>query len=120
MFDIGINAALLDADNVLCAAPRDTSIDTAREQLADQLLRSVGPMLDVGMVVITTSNVLGLADHAFLRGAIETPQFTVLLSPDRNARLVDADLQVFGRIPQDETLNQLVTQIRDLVGVSNR
>ena len=120
MFDVGINAALLDSDNVLCAAPHDTSIDTAREQLADQLLRSVAPMLDVGMVVITTSNTLGLADHAFLRGAIETPQFTVLLSPDRNARLVDADLQVFGRIAQDETLDKLVTHIEELVKVPNR
>ncbi len=115
LFDAGLNAVLLDCDNVLEAAPHDTSIETAHGQLADQLLRTVKPMLDAGLVVVATSKALGLADHGFLREAMPGRQLTVLLSPDRNARLVDADLQVFGHSAPGQTQNRLRDAVLELV-----
>lgn len=96
LFGAGLNAVLLDCDNVLAAAPHDTSIETAHGLLASQLQRMIEPMLAAGLVVIATSNTLGLADHGFLRETVGSRQLTVLLSPDRNARLVDADVHVLG------------------------
>ncbi len=115
LFDAGLNAVLLDCDNVLEAAPHDTSIETAHGQLADQLMRTIKPMLDAGLVVVATSKALGLADHGFLREAIDDRQLTVLLSPDRNARLVDADLQVFGHSAPEQTQARLLEAVQALV-----
>ena len=111
----GMHAVLLDSANVLAEAPRDTSIDTARAQLAEQLQRTLTPLLSAGLVVVVTTNVLGLADHAFLRGSFAAPQLTVLLSPDRNARLVDADMQVFGASDRTQTLDELSARVSTLV-----
>ncbi|MCO4761926.1 MAG: 50S ribosome-binding GTPase [Myxococcales bacterium] len=115
LVDAGIHTVLLDSLNVLGDAPRDTSLDTAREQLASQMRRTLAPLLGAGLVVVLTTNALGLADHAFLRNEFAEPQLTVLLSPDRNARLVDADVQIFGASRGEETLADLSQRIQTLV-----
>lgn len=115
LFDEGLSAILIDADNVLAAAPKDTSLDTATEQLRLQFQRTVQPLLDAGLVVVATSNALGLADHGWLSTSVDAPQLCVLLSPDRNARLVDADVQVYGSAARAETLDRLAAEVDTLV-----
>jgi len=111
LFADGINAALVDADNVLAAAPQDTSLDTARELLQTQFERTIAPLLGAGLVVVATSNAIGLADHGWLTEGATVPTLCVLMSPDRNARLVDADVQVYGAVAIDKTLERLSTEV---------
>ncbi len=115
LVDAGVHAVLLDSANVLGDAPRDTSLDTAREQLAQQLSRTLAPLLGAGLLVVATTNSIGLADHAFLQEHLAVPQLSVLLSPDRNARLVDADVQVFGASNPEQTARELTARVRALV-----
>ncbi len=115
LFTDGLNAVLIDSDNVLAKAPQDTSLDTAREQLQTQFERTIKPLLDAGLVVVATSNSIGLADHGWLSAMTEHTRLCVLLSPDRNARLVDADVQVFGSAAIDDTLQRLSERVADLV-----
>lgn len=111
LFDDGVNAVLVDAVNTLADAPKDTSADTARAQLQTQFERTLSPLLGAGLVVVATSNAIGLADHGWLTEVLQTPTVCVLLSPDRNARLVDADLQVYGAVSMQETLQRLATEV---------
>ncbi|HAN32132.1 MAG TPA: adenylyl-sulfate kinase [Myxococcales bacterium] len=115
LLEAGLQTVLLDSNNVLAEAPRDTSIDTAREQLRTQLLRTLLPLLEAGIVVVATTNVIGLADHSYLNEAVSANRLTVLISPDRNARLVDADVQVYGQTELQHSVSDLMERICDIV-----
>ena len=115
LFTDGLHPVLVDADNVLAGAPKDTSLDTATELLRGQFSRTIAPLLSAGLVVVATSNALGLADHGWLAEELGAPLLCVLLSPDRNARLVDADIQVYGSAERSETLDRLAKAVAALV-----
>ncbi len=110
----GIDALLLDCDDPLAKAPRDTSAEAARERLLADLRRTVQPLLGAGLAVIATSNALGLGDHGRVLEDLPAPAYTILLSPDRSARLVDADAVVAGDPTASDALAPLVDRIVEL------
>ncbi len=111
LFEAGVHAALLDSANVLADAPRDTSLESAHERLAASFVEALTPLLGAGLVTISTSAALGQADHGWLRERLDSAVFTVLLSPDRNARLVDADVQFFGRRGTEAIAQDVATAV---------
>ncbi len=117
--DAGVDAVLLDADDVLADAPRDTSFEAARDALRENLRRTLRPLTDVGLVVVTTSNALGLGDHGPLLGELGVPALSVLLSPDRSARLVDADVVVRGDPTAPDVLGDLCDRVRRIARVGS-
>ena len=114
LFDAGLHAVLLDCDNVLADAPRDTSLDTARDALAATMERTLQPLLGAGMIVVATTNALGLGDHGGLLGALSDRHLSILLSPDRSARLVDADVVIRGDASAAPAIADLVERVGKL------
>lgn len=89
----GHRAYLLDGKNVFLGVDSDMALDDR-----DELVRRFGEvahlLLDAGLLVISTTNVIGLADH----GVIETlvapiPVFTVHLGSDASTAGATADLR---------------------------
>lgn len=117
LFAAGLDAVLLDSDDPLAKAPRDTSTEAARERLLADLRRTLAPLLGAGLCVVTSSNALGLGDHGRVLEDLTSPVYTVLLSPDRSARLVDADAVIAGDPTAPEALAPLVARISQLCGL---
>ena len=109
LYGQGHNAYMLDGTNVLLGVDCDLHF---RETTQAELVRRFGEvahlLLDAGLLVVSTTNAIGLADYGAVQALIpDAPSIVVDIDPDGDS-LAPCDLRVRGNEPEGEVVARIV------------
>ena len=111
LFDQGRNIYMLDGKNVLLGVDHDLWVDAAQSELVRRFGEVAHLLLNSGLLVVSTTNAIGLADARAVQALIpDTP--TILIDVDPAG---DSNLPFDLRIRGTETESDLVAQVTDLL-----
>lgn len=113
LFKAGITAYLLDGANILLGVGNDISVDAARHELLRRFGECAHLLLDAGLVVVSTSNAIGLAEAAAVQALLgERTVLTVEVDPTGTS-VAPCDLRLTGREAEDEAVQRIVAALRE-------
>jgi bifunctional enzyme CysN/CysC len=109
LYGQGRNAYMLDGTNVLLGVDCDLHF---REATQVELVRRFGEvahlLLDAGLLVVSTTNAIGLADHGAVQALIpDAPSIVVDVDPGGDS-LAPCDLRIRGTEPEGEVVDKIV------------
>jgi bifunctional enzyme CysN/CysC len=108
LFGRGRQSYMLDGTNVLLGVDHDLSIDTARAELVRRFGEVAHILLDAGMLVVSTTNAIGLADHSAVQALIgDTPSVVVEVDPG-GASTAPCDLRIRGNEPEAQVVEGVI------------
>jgi bifunctional enzyme CysN/CysC len=111
LFERGRNTYMLDGQNVLLGVNHDLWVDAAQSELVRRFGEVAYLLLSSGMLVVSTTNAIGLADASAVQALIpDTPTILIDLDPASDGAL-PFDL----RIHETESEDHLVARITDLL-----
>jgi bifunctional enzyme CysN/CysC len=108
LFAQGRNAYMLDGTNVLLGVDCDLHF---RESTQAELVRRFGEvahlLLDAGLLVVSTTNAIGLADYGAVQALIpDSPSIVVDVDPAGDSLAV-CDLRIRGTEPEEQVIDQI-------------
>ncbi len=119
LFAAGRNVYLLDGSNVLLGVDQDLVwVDATQHELVRRFGEVAHLLLDAGLIVVSTTNAIGLADYGAVQALIpDTPSIVVEVDPG-GASTQACDLRVRGTEPEVEVIAQVVELLerRQIVG----
>jgi bifunctional enzyme CysN/CysC len=113
LFVAGKSAYLLDGTNVLLGVDSDLLWkESTQSELVRRFAEVAHLLLDAGLLVVSTTNAIGLADVASVQALI--PDFPVLTIPidAAGAAVGDADLSIVGSESDDEVCRRVADLLR--------
>jgi len=111
LFDAGQQAYMLDGKNVLLGVDHDLWVDAAQSELVRRFGEVAHILLNAGLIVVSTTNSIGLADATAVQALIpDTPMLLVDVDPD-DASTQACDLRIRGNEPEAE----VIAKIADLL-----
>jgi bifunctional enzyme CysN/CysC len=112
LFGEGRNAYMLDGTNVLLGIDQDLHfVDATQRELVRRFAEVAHLLLHAGLVVVSTTNAIGLADYGQVQALL--PDFaSVVIDIDPDSRSVaPCDLRIRGT----ETESEVVARVRELL-----
>jgi bifunctional enzyme CysN/CysC len=112
LFDQGRNSYMLDGTNVLLGVDQDLCwVDATQQELVRRFAEVAHLMLHAGLIVVSTTNAIGLADYGQVQALI--PDFaSVIIDIDPDARsAAPCDLRIRGTEPEEE----IVAKVKELL-----
>ncbi|MES1206829.1 MAG: GTP-binding protein, partial [Pseudomonadota bacterium] len=107
LFDAGRFAYMLDGKNVLLGVDHDLWVDAAQSELVRRFGEVVHILLSAGLLVVSTTNAIGLADATSVQALIpDTPMVLVDIDPD-DASTQPCDLRIRGDEPEAEVIARI-------------
>lgn len=97
LFAAGRQAYMLDGTNVLLGVDQDLAADATREELVRRFGEVANLFLRAGMIVVSTTNAIGLADHARVQALIGDAASLVVDVDPTGASTLACDLRITGR-----------------------
>jgi bifunctional enzyme CysN/CysC len=111
LFDRGRHIYMLDGKNVLLGVDHDLWVDAAQSELVRRFGEVVHLLLNSGLLVVSTTNAIGLADARAVQALIPDAA-TILIDVDpAGDSTLPFDLRIRGTEPEDD----LVTQVTALL-----
>jgi len=111
LFAAGCQSYMLDGTNVLLGVDHDLSVDAARSELVRRFGEVAHLLLDAGMIVVSTTNAIGLADHSAVQALIgDTPSLVLEIDPNGRST-APCDLRIRGTEP----IEMVIGQVRELL-----
>ena len=111
LFEAGRNVYMLDGKNVLLGIDHDLWVDAALSELVRRFGEVVHLLLNAGLIVVSTTNAIGLADGAAVQALIpDSPLLLIDIDPDGSSAQ-DCDLRIRGTEPEAE----VIAKINDLL-----
>ena len=111
LFDGGRNIYMLDGKNVLLGVDHDLWVDAAQSELVRRFGEVAHLLLSSGLLVVSTTNAIGLADARAVQALIpDTPTILIDVDPAGDSSL-PSDLRIRGTEPEAE----LIAQVTDLL-----
>jgi bifunctional enzyme CysN/CysC len=112
LFAEGRNAYMLDGTNVLLGVDQDLHfVDATQQELVRRFGEVAHLLLHAGLIVVSTTNAIGLADYGHVQALL--PDFaSIVIDIDPDARSVaPCDLRIRGT----ESEAEVVARVRDLL-----
>jgi bifunctional enzyme CysN/CysC len=82
LFSDGRQSYMLDGTNVLLGVDHDLTVDATQRELVRRFGEVAHLLLDAGMLLISTTNAIGSADHAAVQALIgDTPSLVIDVDP---------------------------------------
>jgi len=107
LFDAGKSIYMLDGKNVLLGIDHDLWVDAAQSELVRRFGEVVHILLNTGLIVVSTTNSIGLADATAVQALIpDTPMVVVDIDPD-DASTQACDLRIRGNEPEADVIAQI-------------
>ncbi len=104
LFDHGRATYLLDGTNVLMGVDHDLTVDATQAELVRRFGEVAYLLLDAGLLVVSTTNAIGLADHSAVQALIgDTPSVVIEVDP-RGVSVAPCDLRIRGDEPESEVV----------------
>ena len=111
LFDARRQAYMLDGTNVLLGLDHDMSVDAARQELVRRFGEVVNLLLTAGLLVVSTTNAIGLADASSVQTLIgDAPSIVIEIDPS-GASTANCDLRFTG----DESEAHVITTVVGLL-----
>jgi bifunctional enzyme CysN/CysC len=108
LFERGRNVYMLDGKNVLLGVDHDLWVDAAQSELVRRFGEVAHLLLNSGMLVVSTTNAIGLADAGAVQALIpDTPTILIDVDPAGDSHL-PFDLRIRGTEPEDEVIAGVV------------
>ena len=100
---------MLDGTNVLLGVDCDLHFrDTTQAELVRRFGEVAHILLDAGLIVVSTTNAIGLADHAAVQALIpDTPSLVIDVDPAGES-LAPCDLRIRGTEPEGQVIDEIV------------
>ena len=111
LFAIHKQAYMLDGTNVLLGLDHDLAVDAAQSELVRRFGEVANLLLSAGLIVVSTTNAIGLADHASVQTLIGDAISVVVEIDPSGASTTACDLRFAG----NESEAQVITRILDLL-----
>jgi bifunctional enzyme CysN/CysC len=100
LFDTGRNVYMLDGQNVLLGVDNDLWVDAAQSELVRRFGEVVHLLVNAGLIVVSTTNAIGLADATAVQALVpDAPMLVVDVDPT-GASTQACDLRVAGTEPE--------------------
>jgi len=107
LFDAGRSAYMLDGQNVLLGVDHDLWVDAAQSELVRRFGEVVHLLLNAGLIVVSTTNAIGLADATSVQALIpDAPMLLIDIDP-ADASTQACDLRIRGAEPETEVVAQI-------------
>jgi len=107
LFDAGRSIYMLDGKNVLLGVDQDLWVDAAQSELVRRFGEVVHILLNTGLIVVSTTNSIGLADATAVQALIpDTPMVVVDIDPD-DASTQACDLRIRGTEPEADVIAKI-------------
>ena len=107
LFDAGLSAYMLDGQNVLLGVDHDLWVDAAQSELVRRFGEVVHLLLNAGLIVVSTTNAIGLADATAVQALIpDAPMLLIDIDP-ADASTQACDLRIRGTEPDAEVIAQI-------------
>ncbi len=109
LFARHLHAYMLDGTNVLLGIDADLHfVDATQRELVRRFAEVAHLLLDTGTLVISTTNAIGLADHADVQALLpDTPSIVIDIDP-RLTSSAPCDLRIRGNEPEDAVIAMVV------------
>ncbi len=113
LFRARIATYLLDGANLLLGVGNDLAAESARHELVRRFGEIAHLLTDAGLVVVSTSNAIGLSDHASVRTLLgDRAMFTIDIDPAGTATS-DCDLRLRGDEPEPAVVTRITGLLRE-------
>lgn len=111
LFDARRQAYMLDGTNVLLGLDHDLSVDAARQELVRRFGEVVNLLATAGLIVVSTTNAIGLADAGSVQTLIgDVPSVVVEIDPS-GASTSNCDLRFTGA----ESESHVIARVTELL-----
>ncbi len=111
LFADGRQVYMLDGTNVLLGVDHDLSVDAARSELVRRFGEVAHLLLNAGMIVVSTTNAIGQADHGAVQALIgDTPSLVLEIDP-LGRSTAPCDMRIRG----DEPFEHVIQTMRELL-----
>jgi len=111
LFDAGRSAYMLDGQNVMLGVDSDLWVDAALSELVRRFGEVVHILLNAGLIVVSTTNAIGLADATAVQALIpDSPMLLVDIDPAGSSTQA-CDLRISGNEPEAD----VIAKIADLL-----
>jgi len=119
LFDAGRTAYMLDGKNVLLGVDNDLWVDAAQSELVRRFGEVVHLLLSAGLIVVSTTNAIGLADATAVQALIpDAPMLLVDIDP-ADASTQACDLRIRGTEPDADVIAK-ITALLDKRQITSR
>ena len=109
LFDARRQAYMLDGTNVLLGLDQDLSVDAARQELVRRFGEVVNLLVTAGLIVVSTTNAIGLADASSVQTLIgDAPSIVIEIDPSGSST-VNCDLRLTGDEAEALVIPQVLT-----------
>jgi bifunctional enzyme CysN/CysC len=111
LFKAGHATYMLDGTNVLLGVDSDMIwAQSTQQELVRRFAEVAHLILDAGLLVVSTTNAIGLGDVAAVQALIpDFPVLAVEITPDKEGGLSSADLRLTPHIPEPDAAVQAVS-----------
>ncbi len=107
LFEARRNVYMLDGKNVLLGVDHDLWVDAALSELVRRFGEVVHLLLNAGLIVVSTTNAIGLADATAVQALIpDSPLLLIDVDPDGSSTQA-CDLRIRGTEPEAEVIAQI-------------
>jgi bifunctional enzyme CysN/CysC len=107
LFEAGRNVYMLDGKNVLLGIDHDLWVDAALSELVRRFGEVVHLLLNAGLIVVSTTNAIGLADATAVQALIpDSPLLLIDIDPDGSSTQ-DCDLRIRGNEPEAQVIGRI-------------
>jgi len=113
LFDAGRTAYMLDGQNVLLGVDHDLWVDAAQSELVRRFGEVVHLLLNAGLIVVSTTNAIGLADATAVQALIpDAPMLLIDIDPT-DASAQACDLRIRGIEPEADVIAQITALLAE-------
>jgi bifunctional enzyme CysN/CysC len=105
-------AYMLDGTNVLLGLDHDLAADAAQQELVRRFGEVANLLLRAGLIVVSTTNAIGLADHALVQALLgDQPSLAVDIDPSGTST-AQCDLRIRGDEPEEQVVARIAALLR--------
>jgi adenylylsulfate kinase-like enzyme len=105
---------MLDGTNVLLGVDQDLYfVDATQQELVRRFAEVAHLMLHAGLLVVSTTNAIGLGDYAQVQALIPDFGSLVINVDPEGCSTAACDLRITGREPEADVIASIVQLLRD-------
>ena len=113
MFEAGRHVYMLDGQNVLLGVDSDLWVDAAKSELVRRFGEVVHILLATGLIVVSTTNAIGLADAGAVQALIPDAPMMIVDIDTEDASTEACDLRIRGTEPETEVVAKIGELLRN-------
>jgi bifunctional enzyme CysN/CysC len=108
LFDRGLFSYFIDGTNVLMGVDHDLTVDATQAELVRRFGEVAYLLLSAGVILVSTTNAIGLADHSAVQALIGSyPSVAVDIDTHGNST-APCDLRIRGQEPEAEVTARII------------